>query len=285
MSRILDGQRNGRLGRCPLCAQGKLKLAEANDEHATCPGYYDEETSSRVPCSFTCKLAEAPRLQPWFTEKPSEEEEEKMDKLAEEAKGKAQPTEESSSGLLAKAGELEWDLPGDAGKAQIKKATKALVEICSADNVTKLGIPEGKETMEIGKIVVSNKGKSATEVMQVVVDRFGFADDKAAAAKKRSKAVASVCANPANAGLMEAFLELSNLYFKEKNSNAGATYRKVANAIKDIAFEITTDNAKGLSKGKTKVPNIGKASSDKMYEFCSTGTMAKLEEKRAAAES
>jgi DNA polymerase/3'-5' exonuclease PolX len=45
--------------------------------------------------------------------------------------------------------------------------------------------------------------------------------------------------------------------------------------------EITADNAMSLSKGKTKIPNIGKASAEKMKEYMETGTIQKLEEKRA----
>jgi len=286
MTRILDGALNGRLGRCPVCGAGKLKLAQVGDNKATCPGYYDEEVGARMPCTFTCDLHKAPRLK-WFSEKPTEEEEQEMDRQAEEAKGKGETKtpKTGAQALLDKADEIEWDLPSNANKPQIQAAVKALVGVLSADDVPKLSIPEGKETMGVGKIVLGSKGKSAKEVMQAIVERFGFAEDKAAAKEKRSAAMSSVCANAANAGLMEAFLELSNFYFKEKNANAGATYRKVANAIKDIKFEITEDNAKGLGKGKTKVANVGKSSADKMYEFVTTGTMVKLEEKRAAAEN
>ena len=48
------------------------------------------------------------------------------------------------------------------------------------------------------------------------------------------------------------------------SSLAGGTYTKVANAIKDLDYEITTDNAKGLGKGKTKVAGIGKGSAEKV---------------------
>jgi len=78
-------------------------------------------------------------------------------------------------------------------------------------------------------------------------------------------------------------LELGELYTKESNYNAGNSYKKVASVIKNMEFEITTKNAKGFAKGKTKIPGIGKGSSDKMYEFLTTGKIEKLEEKRAAA--
>ena len=73
----------------------------------------------------------------------------------------------------------------------------------------------------------------------------------------------------------------TNKAFSSSSSLAGGTYKKVANAIKDLDYEITADNAKGLGKGKTKVDGIGKGSSEKIHEFLETGKMAKLEEKRA----
>lgn len=68
----------------------------------------------------------------------------------------------------------------------------------------------------------------------------------------------------------------------EKNTNAGISYQKVAKAIKEMEEEITADNAMSFSRGKTKVAGIGKSSAEKMKEFMQTGTIQKLEEKRAA---
>jgi DNA polymerase/3'-5' exonuclease PolX len=56
----------------------------------------------------------------------------------------------------------------------------------------------------------------------------------------------------------------------------------VVNAVKEMTQEITADNAMSFCKAKTKIPGVGKASAEKMKEFCETGTMEKLEEKRAA---
>mmetsp|Transcript_15271 Transcript_15271/g.23241 ORF Transcript_15271/g.23241 Transcript_15271/m.23241 type:complete len:146 (-) Transcript_15271:64-501(-) len=139
-----------------------------------------------------------------------------------------------------------------------------------------------KAKMGIGKLIMQNKEKSAPEVLQIVMDTYGFRKEKAASAKRKHEAMSSVCKVAANVDLMQAISELSDLYFKEKNTNAGLTYKKVAAAISEFDFEITEDNAKGLGKGKTKVPNVGKSSADKMYEFVTTGTIEKLEEKRAA---
>lgn len=92
------------------------------------------------------------------------------------------------------------------------------------------------------------------------------------------------CRNPKNTTLVAAFQELVAQYNKEQNYNAAATYRRVFQAVQDLDFEITKDNAKGLCKGKDKVASIGKASAEKIFEFVTMGTIAKLEEKRAAAQ-
>lgn len=68
----------------------------------------------------------------------------------------------------------------------------------------------------------------------------------------------------------------------EKNSNAGISYRKAAAAVRDIEEEITADNALTFSKGKSKLPGIGKGTAEKMKEFAESGKIEKLEEKRAA---
>ena len=59
------------------------------------------------------------------------------------------------------------------------------------------------------------------------------------------------------------------------------SYNKVVTVLKDLKAEVTADNAMSLCKGKTKIPGIGKSSAEKMKEFMETGTIAKLEEKRA----
>ena len=115
----------------------------------------------------------------------------------------------------------------------------------------------------------------------MIVKEYGFAAAKEAKAEKRKAAVASGCTCAANAPLVAAITELANYYFKDGNGNAGGTYTKVATALSELDYEVTEDNAKGLGKGKTKVANIGKGSADKCYEFVTTGTMEKLEEKRA----
>jgi hypothetical protein len=69
----------------------------------------------------------------------------------------------------------------------------------------------------------------------------------------------AACNNPHNEPLFQAGVELSRFYSAEGNYNAVATYHKVSQAIRDLTEAVTEDNAFGLGKGQTKVPNIGKA--------------------------
>jgi len=113
------------------------------------------------------------------------------------------------------------------------------------------------------------------------VESFGFKEDKEKKATKKEAAISESIANPANAELIAKFQELLSLLGKEGNAHACATYAKVIKALKGIEYEITADNALSLAKGKTKVPNIGKGTAEKVHEFFTTGKIQKLEDKRA----
>jgi len=58
-----------------MCFGGRPCL---NDEDAgatvQCKGYFDEDMNGRIPCGYSVSASAAPRLQPWYSEEPSEEE-------------------------------------------------------------------------------------------------------------------------------------------------------------------------------------------------------------------
>lgn len=76
LARIVDGMHYGRLGHCPKCYFGRLKLdvhgcfKDYADDSSTggsnvfCPGFYDHRVRRVVPClaSFHCNAAGAPRM-------------------------------------------------------------------------------------------------------------------------------------------------------------------------------------------------------------------------------
>jgi poly [ADP-ribose] polymerase len=141
----------------------------------------------------------------------------------------------------------------------------------------------GSAKMKVGEVIARNREKSAAELVPIIVQEFGFKESKVAKAAKKEAAMEIMVKEPKNLPLVAAFQELSELYFKEGNRNAGASYAKVVSALKELSYEVTEENAKGLGKGKTKVANIGKTSADRIFEFVCTGKMEKLIEKRADA--
>jgi len=64
LEKVIDGEVNGRLGRCVLCA-GKLKLKEGG-ETVVCNGSFDEDTQQKLTCSFAGPSSDAPRWKPWY---------------------------------------------------------------------------------------------------------------------------------------------------------------------------------------------------------------------------
>ena len=136
--------------------------------------------------------------------------------------------------------------------------------------------------MEIGKLVMVNNEKTPKEIMEAIIEKYGFADVKEEKKSSMEAAAEAACGNPANAGLILAFKQCSKYYFDEGNRNAGSSYVKAIATLTELKEEITAANAMSFSKGKTKLPGIGNATAGRMLEYANTGTFAKLEEKKAA---
>jgi len=281
--KCIDGHVNGRLGRCPTCFKGKLNIVES-DAGATvsCKGYFDEEIQNRIPCQYTAPATSAPRHKPWYSTEPTEEESDAIKAITEKHLSLAEGG--SSDGVLppalaAAAKKLDDDDEWDTSNR--KWAAQTMVDLCTS-GPTHVDLPqdEKKARMAIGKLILSNPNSTAGEILELVVKEFGIAAAKEEAKSKQKSALANSCGNAANAGIVQALQELGDLYFKDGNSNAGLTYKKAIAGITGLDYEITADNAKGLCKAKTKVAGIGKGTADKIFEYCTTGTIQKLEEKR-----
>lgn len=283
LQRIVDGHVNGRVSNCPSCSQGRPRL---NDDGITvsCPGYFDEDVMSRVTCFYSNKKDDVGRFQPWFQNEPTEEEDELISKQIEEG-SKATTSSSATTGqnnermqnLQKQVKEkIDWNVKTGQG---VKSTTKEVYKLCK--KVLDLPSDERNAMTEIGKIILQNRNnKTSDEILVIVTQQFKFLDDVIEEKKRQTNVSKSICVVEENGNLFLALTELSNCYLKEKNSHAGNSYRKVANAIKDLDYEITEDNALGLGKGKTKVAGIGKKSAELILEFVTTGTMEKLEEKR-----
>jgi hypothetical protein len=95
------------------------------------------------------------RILPWWSEKPTEEEEMAMKDLDDTTKtGKAASSSEAVKTLAVKVKELDWKT---SNKAEIQKSTAALVEILIKEEGSKVNLPEGRELMAVGKLVAANQ--------------------------------------------------------------------------------------------------------------------------------
>jgi hypothetical protein len=220
-----------------------------------------------------------------YSVEPTEEEHAEMDRLVDEATGKEDSleTDPDVAKLVEAAKKLEWTM--NNRKDQLK-SIGGMIDLLLDHDGKKVDIPQDRNEAikKVGPVIIANKGKSASEVIPIIVKDFGFLEVKKQKAAKKEAAIESMVANPKNGGLVAAFAELADLYFKEGNRNAGASYANATTAIKGLEIEVTEENAKSLGKpGKNKIEGIGKGSADKMYEFVQTGTIEKLEEKRADA--
>lgn len=277
LTRVIDGFVYGRIDKCVACKYGQPRVSD-DGSAIVCPGYFNEDKGYRVPCGNSIFIESAPRLNPWYINEPTEEEEEAM---KEESKASVSGSDAKLPDSMVEAAEkIEWDL---SVKANIKKATSDMIQIISSEK-SPIDLPSDKSKvkMEIGTLIVLNKNESALAVLNLIVEKYGFKEGNDEMAKNDEENIGAMLTVKANVSVYMAIKELSDLYFKEKNTNAGITYRKVAQAVKDLDFEITEKNAKGLGKGKTKLEGIGKGSAEKMYELLATGKIQKLEEKRAA---
>lgn len=236
-----------------------------------------------------------------FTKETTEEEAAEMDKLIEAAKGNVKS--EANEDLLIKADKLTWDLSSRDGMRQAANDMLELLTNGSTKGKT-INLPKENALLSVGKVhtammvdyallltliwlsartqqtITANKDLSAREILALLIEDYGYVEDKEAKAAAKHQALKIACAHPGNAAVTGALSELADLYFKEGNNQAGGTYKKVVKILSELPFEVTASNAMGLSKGKTKVPGIGKSSAEKIHEFITTGTIEKLEEKR-----
>jgi hypothetical protein len=178
----------------------------------------------RHACFYKAPAKSAPRLQPFYTEEPTEEEKEEMEAQWEASKAgsaEAVAVGEDAKSIVAKlvSGIDEFDLSSAPGK---KKAASDLV--AAITGIVDIPDDEAKARMAIGRIVMMHSNSTKDEVIQAVIDEFGLKAVNEEQSKVKAKAATSICACPANAPVLEAIMELSSLYFKEGNANAGKLY-------------------------------------------------------------
>jgi hypothetical protein len=212
--KVIDGEMYGRLGRCVLCG-GRLKLQEGDEDHVFCSGIFDEENNIRQPCGFQGNRItddKVDRFQPWFTEKPTEEETEAMyNNLMEQANTAPGSTRNDKAvlDLLKQAESMDWELSNKEG---IEEATAELLGLVE----DKVDLPASKNppTMTLGSMVVGNSDKTPKEIVQLVIDKYGLKEEKEKKVAAKETVSECMCENPKNAPLLMAFQELAELHFK-----------------------------------------------------------------------
>lgn len=90
---------------------------------------------------------------------------------------------------------------------------------------------------------------------------------------------------------MAALSELSDLYFKTGNPQAGNSYRKVNKSCNFFIFlqavaairehPSPIRSGKAISRGKDKLEGIGAKCGEIIDEFLETGSISKIQEKKA----
>lgn len=209
--KVIDGMTHGRLGYCPICG-GRLKFPDGVYDQVVCMGRFDEDSQMRIPCDFVGKRTDRKnRLLPFYLEEPTEEEKEEMTKLQEEARGEGEVSESpAAKELLEAADKCKWEVDTPAGLQQTAAELVAIVK-------DKVDLPEGRDPKRlVGQILVSNKDKGAKGVLEEIIAKYGFKEDKEAKKEAKQAVMEAACENPKNAALLLAMQELATLYFKGK---------------------------------------------------------------------
>ena len=74
---------------------------------------------------------------------------------------------------------------------------------------------------------------------------------------------------------------MADLSFKLKDIWKGNAFRKVAQGLAELQFEVKAGDGKRFLKGAEKMAGFGKSMAEKFEEFFETGKIAKAEELRS----
>lgn len=149
-----------------------------------------------------------------FTEEPSEDEKEEMDKLEAIASGE---DVENSSGDLSKlkseSAALDWNLGSKVG---IRSATEDAIALLKKYDAN-LPEDDAKAKQKVGPLLLAHKNEKPEEIVAALWKEIG---KKASEHEKevKNQALEKVTKVAANTGLVSAFKELSDLYSKEGTS-------------------------------------------------------------------
>jgi len=122
-----------------------------------------------VPCRASFKLEDAPRIQPWYTREPTEEEKGEMDRLEAIAKGEESKFvtagDGTDLGTLMQHADTSLETMDFSGKEAILASVKSMFELLQDSKVVKDLLPKddsGKELQEtVQRILLADKEETS----------------------------------------------------------------------------------------------------------------------------
>ena len=258
VARCVDGELFGAIPHCPRCVTGKLKVAYASpDAHGgqgdwTCRGSFDESIGIRTKCYFTARPGEVTRL-PWRD----------LHDPAPEPEKPGAPKGESIADVEFPPGFESFE--GKAAAVAIKDIATGLGFQLPAENVN----------AEIGAQLLATKNGDnwdGAATLRALREMYPPLTAEEAAGGPPAK-------HPDNSALASCLDHLVRLETKHKEADAFKlrAYKSAAMEIRDLDYAITSGKACAKA-GPTKVKGVGKGLAEKIDEFLTTGTMARITE-------
>ena len=164
-------------------------------------------------------------------------------------------------------------------KCTAKEAMGTLLEACRKVNAP-LPVDDVAAKQRLSGYLLSASPEGRSSGMWRLRDAFRdvLRELGVDATKKQKTESSTVAVVAANQKLVDIFMEMSKGLMKV-NRFKGIARKKAADAIAELDFEVT--DGIPLSKGKTKVAGIGKASAQDINTILETGTCPQLEDIRA----
>lgn len=258
VARCVDGELFGAFPPCPRCVTGKLKVTYASlDAHGgqgewTCRGAFDEAIGMRVKCYFTARPGEVTRLQWRDMHDPAPE---------PEKPGGGAGTTTTDDAKFPDG--FETFIPKDAANA-----VKAIA--------LEMGfqLPAEGANSEIGSLLVIYKDDEGrwdgAATLKALREKYPPLTNEEAAGGPPAT-------HPDNSALASCLDELVRLETKHKEADAFKlrAYKSAAMEIRALDRPITSGKACAKA-GPTKVKGVGKGLAEKIDEFLTTGTMARI---------
>ena len=259
VARCVDGELFGAIPSCPRCVTGKLKVTYASlDAHGgqgewTCRGAFDEAIGMRVKCYFTARPGEVTRLQWRDMHDPAPE--------PEKPGGGGAGTTTTDDAKFPDG--FETFIPKDAANA-----VKAIA--------LEMGfqLPAEGANSEIGSLLVIYKDDEGrwdgAATLKALREKYPPLTNEEAAGGPPAT-------HPDNSALASCLDELVRLETKHKEADAFKlrAYKSAAMEIRALDRPITSGKACAKA-GPTKVKGVGKGLAEKIDEFLTTGTMARI---------